>query len=190
MANVAVSLAMESTYIPFERPPDPQTLWTVIPRGLRGFQKFAVVTAKPVNDTETIAVTGTLPANFAYIFAGISFRLSQDVANDWTKSYSLNLQSWYQGKTGLSSNWLFPFEVLGLDDEVLGNGTGSYDHLPKYPMWAPRGSSGILINITAFNKGAAVGTAGTFVVTVNFWEFDLEQARKFPINTPFPTHSR
>ena len=113
MANVAVSVNMTSTYIPFERPSDPQSLWTVIPRGLRGFRSFAILAAKPMGDTETVAMLGTLPANYAYIFSGIHFRLSQDRANDWNKSYSMNLDSWYQGQEGLGANWLFGFDELG-----------------------------------------------------------------------------
>ncbi len=190
MANVAMTVAMLPTHIPFERPTDPATLWSVIPRGLRGFQKFSAVTAKPLNDTETVNLTGTLPANFAYIFAGITFRLSQDVANDWNKSYSLKLDNWYQGIAGLSTNWLFPFDELGLNGAVIASGSASYDHVPKSPMWAARETSGISVSIGALNEGAAEGAAGTMVITCQFWEFDLEQVRKYPINSPIPTHSR
>lgn len=191
MANVDVTIAMDPTYQPYERPPDPATLWTAIPRGLRGFVvELGILTAKPVNDTETLALTATLPANFAYVFAEISLRLSQDRADDWRAEYTMNLQSWYQGLTGVSTSFTYPFQVHGLSLDERANGHQSMDHCPRAPMWAPRGSSGILINITAANSKAAAAAAGTLSAYVNFWEFDLEQARKYPINAPIPTHSR
>ena len=193
MANVAVSIAMDPTYLPYERPSDPATLWTAIPRGLRGFiVELGILAAKPVNDTETLALTATLPANFAYVMAEISLRLSQDVASDWQASYTLNLQNWYQGFLGVSTNWNIFFDNNS-------GGTGAPDTrgnpfrqpvIPTQPMWAPKGTSGILINITTKNLQAAVGAAGTISAYINFWEFDLEQVKKFPINTPIPTHAR
>ncbi len=190
MANVAVSIAMTPTYQPFERPPDPAVLWSVIPRGLRGFiVPLGTLTAKPVNDTETFSLTGTLESKFAYVLAEISLRLTQDRAQDWDAEYSLNLQNFYQGNVTLSQNWNFDFLPFGLGSLALGNGPVP-PRMPRAPMWAPKGTAGILIDITGFNAAAAVAAAGTISGYINFWEFDREQARKFPINTPFPTTSR
>lgn len=192
MANVAVTFEMDPTYIPYERPPDPQTLWSVIPRGLRGFiVELGILAAKPNADTESLTLTGTLPANFAYIFSEIHLRLSQDRAADWQTVLSLNLQNWYQGFLGVSSTWNF---VLGstasidLDARAMSAGPGA--RTPKGLMWAPRGTSGIQVRMNAANTNATVATAGTISAYINFWEFDLEQARKFAINSPIPTHSR
>ena len=193
MANVAVTIAMEPTYLPYERPPDPQTLWSAIPRGFRGLvAESEILAAKPVNDTETLALTGTLPANFAYIFADISLRLTQNRAFDWHNEYTLNLQNYYQGSVSLSSNWNFTFSnnAGGVAGDTRGAGFQSGYSYPKSIMWAPRGTAGILVNITCRNLGANAATAGNISAYINFWEFDLEQARKYPINAPFPTHSR
>lgn len=190
MANVEVAIAMTPTYLPFERPPDRAALWSAIPRGLRGFViPSATLTAKPVNDTETFVLSGTLGPNFAYILAEISVRLAQDRAQDWEREYSLNLQNFYQGNVALSQNWNFPFSTIGLGSLALGNGPAAV-RMPMAPITAPRGTAGVLISITGFNDAAAVAAAGVIACYINFWEFDLEQARKYPINAPLPTHSR
>lgn len=192
MANVAVAIDMDATYLPYERPPQPQTLWTAIPRGLRGFiVELGTLTAKPVNDTETLVLSGILPANFAYVLSEISLTIFQDEADDWQGAYTLNLQNWYQGFLGVSTNWTIGFSnIAALGGGSKTNGRDTLDYLPRGPMWAPRGTSGIQITIQTFNSQAAVAAAGTVSAYINFWEFDLEQARKYPINAPIPVHSR
>lgn len=190
MANVATTIEMDPTYRPFERPPDPQALWSVVPRGLRGFVvPFSIIDAKPVNDTQTLTLNGQLPPNYAYIFAAIGMRIAQDRLRDWTDVYTMNLQSWYEGRTAISMSWNFSRGDSGL---VINESTNESPlrTVPNQPMWAPATSSGIQIIISTFNDAATVAGAGNVSFFMNFWEFDLEQVRKFPINTPFPTHSR
>jgi len=193
MSVVAVVIPMEPTYLAYERPPDASTLWSAIPRGLRGFVVgTGILAAKPLNDTETLSLTGTLPANFAYIFSDISLRLSQDKAYKWGAEYTLSLQSYYQGMTAVISNWNFDFarEEDRTTAGTRGGGAQAGYSYPKNIIWAPRGSSGILINIHNANLNSEEALAGTVSCYINFWEFDLEQARKFPLNSPFPVHSR
>jgi len=194
MATVATVIAMAPTYVPYERPPDPATLWSAVPRGLRGFQvATGIVEAKPINDDQTLQLTGTLPANFAYVFAEIAFKLDQDQANFWTPKYTLNLQNYYQGSTALSMTWIFSLITHPLGAQIASGGVEApllTVGLPKAPMWAPKGSSGILISMQARNGTATAALSGTVDAYINFWEFDLEQIRKYPINAPIPVHSR
>lgn len=192
MANVAVAIAMDPTYLAYERPPDLSALWTAIPRGLRGFVvETGALAAKPVGDTQTLNLSATLPGNFAYVFAEIALTVRQDVMLNWSSEYSLNLQNFYQGgHLGLAMNYQFDFTPFGLLTDGRGVGHNAIDQTPRSPMWAPRGTSGILIDISAFNPNGDVGAAGTVNAYISFWEFDLEQVRKFPINSPIPTHSR
>lgn len=191
MANVSVIFQMTAQYLPFERPPDPRTLWTAIPRGLRGFVvEDGTLPLKPVNDTETLHLQATLPGNFAYVFAGMSLSLRQDRAGDWFSKYTLSLTDYHQGSLVLRNSWNFEFTTsanLPVDRKCDGGGP---DRVPRQPMWAGRGSSGISIAIDTFNATATVATSGFVNCFINFWEFDLEQARKYPINTPIPTQSR
>ncbi len=188
---------MSPTYLPYERMSDPAALWTAVPRGLRGFiSNTEALDLKPVNDQQILNLTGTLPANFAYVFANIHLTISQNKAGNWTDTYTLNLQNWYQGILAQSETWNLPFSdgLIGGpssgDPQEKNSASGSLDYLPAQPMWAPRGTSGILIVMNAENLVGAAATAGTVNAHINFWEFDLEQVRKYPINTPIPVHAR
>jgi len=192
-ALVTTNITMQPTYLPYERPPDPAALWSAIPRGLRGgIVSGAALDVKPTSDQQLLTISLTLPAQFAYVFAGIQLGINIDVANDWEGKYIFNLQQYYQGLS-LSSSWNLPLEQAlksNLGGETRASGAHSMDTLPSFPIYAPRGSSGILISIQAGNANNAAGSAGTVDAFINFWEFDLEQIRKYPINSPIPTHSR
>ncbi len=187
---------MTPTYLPYERPPDNFALWTAIPRGLRGFKvETGVLDAKPVNDQQLLTLSATLPSNFAYVFAEVHLQIAQNRAGDWSDLYHLNLQNFYQASIALSATWIMPWNdglvsTLGQPATTKATSAHSMDSLPKQPMWTPRGASGVLISIQAQNQNATVTTAGTVNAYIAFWEFDLEQTRKFPINSPIPTHSR
>ena len=184
MANVAVAIAMAPTYLPYERPPDVIALWSAIPRGLRGFVvDFGTITAKPINDTETLSLSGTLSPNFGYVFADIAVSLRQDVATAWDSEYTLNLQSYYQGGAhggALSMDWNFDLSLVGLLGDRRAQGHTAIDQTPRQPMWAPATSSGIQVVISMFNSAAPAGAIGNVSAYINFWEFDLEQIRNFP----------
>lgn len=191
MAIVTTTINMTPTYQPFERPSDREALWSAIPRGLRGFVvEAAALDAKPLNDDQQLILLGTLPSNFAYIFAEIGLRILVDVAAAWDTEYTLILQDFYQGRADVIQQWNFDFASSNLQRTARGQGHTAAQQVPKQPMWSPRDSAGILINIATFNAADPVGAAGTVWANINFWEFDLEQAKKYPINTPFPVHAR
>jgi len=192
MATVIQTQVMTPSFVPYERPPQPDTLWSAIPRGL---QSFIVDTQqldlKAINDTQILQLTGTLPPNFGYVMSDANASISQDQADDWQPSVSLNLQNFYRApvniSVGLSSNWLQAFRQ-GL--------TTSTRHLeqiqpwPAFPIIGSTDTTGALIVITMINSQAAAAAVGTINAFIAFWQFDLEQIRKFPINSPIPTHSR
>lgn len=188
MATVNTTINMVPSYQPFERPPDPVALWTAIPRGLRGFVvQSDDLDAKPVNDTQVLTFLAELPAGFGYVFAEVGLRLSQNRAADWDKKFQLNLQNFHQGKT-ISISYMYTLALTALGSE-LGVTLQSTDKMPKSVLWAPAGAS-IEIQIIMINTNATVAAAGSVACFIDFWEFDLEQIRKFPINTPLPIHSR
>ncbi len=189
MAVVTDTIAMDPTYLPYERPPDTGALWTAIPRGLRGFQTFSALSSKPINDDQIFNLQGTLSPNYAYVFAEMGVLMTQDAATQWADEVTLNLQNWYQGFLALSMTWQYQFldHGLGFQQKCLG---GPLNWVPRAPMWSPKDVSGILINISAFNPNDPAANAGTVTAYINFWEFDLEQARKFPVNAPVPVHAR
>lgn len=193
MALVIQTKLLTPSYVPYERPSQPATLWTAIPRGLQSFISAGTqLEAKPVNDTFILSMTATLPPNFAYVMADINVTISQDRAVDWDNKLNLNLQNFYRANEslalGLSGNYGFEFPTMAIDNtqrNILVN-----QALPGFPIVGTQGTSGAQIVVTAWNSNVTVAATGTIDAFVSFWQFDLEQIRKYPINSPIPVHSR
>lgn len=201
MAVVATTIAMTSTYRPFERPPEALTLWTAIPRGLQSFVvDGTALDAKPAADQQTLTLTATLPPNFGYVLMDYSVSIAQDAAENWADEMNLNLQNFYIApetlSLGISQTWTdtFPTQGPALGALSIANVRNTRHlagfPLPSFPMYAPVGASGILVRLSGHNDNADVATAGVVNAYIAFWQFDLEQIRKFPINSPSPIHSR
>jgi len=184
-----------SSYVPYERPPQPMTLWSAIPRGLQTFfLAAATLDAKAINDDFLLSIRATIPPNFAYVMNEVSWTISQDRALDWEDVCLLNLQNFYRGldlNNPVSGNWMNPTQSLdqgGVSDvRTMGNGTLNW---PTSPMIGTASTTGIQINFQAINGAAAAAAAGTVDFFISFWQFDLEQIRKYPINSPQPVHAR
>lgn len=195
MAIDTQTIAMTGSYVPYERPPQPLTLWSAIPRGIQSFiVPTAALDAKALNDSMILALTATLPPNFGYVMADIMVTIAQDEANDWNNVLIFNLQNFYRAppslSIGLSATWLANFsnQADGLLRAL--RGVESQGSWPTFPLIGSEDTSGVQVRITITNPAAAATTAGTVNAFVSFWQFDLEQIRKYPINSPFPTHSR
>ncbi len=183
---------MTASYVPYERPPQNLTLWSAIPRGL---QSFIVDTQqldlKAVNDVQQLNLTATLPPNFGYVMVDMNFSITQDRAVDWQANTNLNLQNYYRAplniSVGVSTTW---------SQSLLPGLTDSSRHyvkvqpFPAFPIIGAQGTTGVLVVINGRNNQAAAAAVGTVNAFISFWQFDLEQIRKFPINSPTPTHPR
>jgi len=193
MAVVVTTIAMDGSYIPYERPPQTVTLWSVIPRGL---QSFIVATgtldAKPINDDQVLALTAILPPNFGYLFADFALQIDQNRAQDWNDNVSLNLQNFYRAPLNTSvalqmtSTTSFPVDGLLTSRRSSSEKRSAF----SFPIIGAPGTSGVQIGIGASNGVDTAALAGTVNSYISFWQFDLEQIRKHPINTPFPTNAR
>lgn len=188
MAQVTTAISFVGSFQPFERPPQAVALWTAIPRGLQSFTATGVLDAKPINDTQLLTITATLPPNFGYVFADVALEVTQDVAAAWDQAFILNLQSFYRGGVpGLSITAPLASQVGGFDTvRAFADKTGAF----SFPIVGNKGSSGVLINLQATNQAAPAGAAGGINAYISFWQFDLEQLFKYPINSPIPTNAR
>ncbi len=191
MALVIQTEAATETYIPYERPPDNFALWSAIPRGLVSFLvDTQQLDLKPVNDTFLLNITGTLGGNFGYVMMDANLTLNQDRAADWEKFCNFGLQNYYRAplnlSLGVSSNWVQDMVTFSGSTNLMAQ-TQAW---PTFPIIGTPGSSGIQMTMSAFNATATAAAVGTMNFYASFWQFDLEQIRKFPINSPIPTHSR
>ncbi len=193
MAIVLQTIAMTDVWTPYERPPQPFTLWSAIPRALQSFVVAATeMDAKPLNDDYIINLTATLPPNFGYVMNSAAMMIDVDRAADFRPDVLFNLQNFYRApidvSVALSMTWRQPAPISGLP--TTNRSTEVSQPWPSYPMEAPRGVSGILVSMTMTNDNNTAMAAGVVNAYVSFWQFDLEQLRKYPINSPSPVHSR
>jgi len=197
MALVTQTIAADQLYVPYERPPQALTLWSAIPRGIFTLSSNAGLTTKPINDDFTVIINGTLPPNYGYVFESIHFSIQQDVAGSWGATVLLNLQNFFRGlPVGINANLVFPFvntDRSGTTSCIAFNsgssGVGTSD-VPTFPLVAPEGTSGVLTSFSGFNNQNPASSGGTLHYWLSFWQFDLEQIRKYPINSPLPVQAR
>jgi len=194
MALDTQTISMLSDYVPYERPPDNVTLWSAIPRGMFTFYtRNTQLDAKALNDEMLLSLTGTLPPNFAYVMAYANFSIAQDEAIDWINRVNLNLQSFYRlnrfgDAFALAGNYVQEFPINDVIDT--GRAISVINPWPTFPIMAPPTASGILLNFSTGNAGTQATTAGVVDAFLGFWQFDLEQIRKFTINSPLPVQLR
>jgi len=195
MADDFQVVAMEGAYLPYERPPQPQTLWSAIPRGLQSFVVATVaLDAKALNDRAFLNLNATLPPNFGYVMADMMVTISQDNAADWDGLCNLSLQNFYRvpsdTSVALRGGYMSGFTGSAVRETRTMTRTENSTPFPTFPIIGVHGTSGILISIGMVNSAAAAATQGTINAYISFWQFDLEQIRKYPINAPIPVHSR
>jgi len=193
MATVNTALNMVRDYVPYERPPQPDTLWTAIPRGLQsGIINNGTLDAKPINDDQILTCTLTLPANFGYVMADSALTIDQNRAGDWENWVNVRLLNFYRGANANIQSFSADYRQELQDNRgfLLSASMSIVQPWPTFPIVSPSGTSPIIVVMKAQNIQAAASTAGTVMAFVSFWQFDLEQIRKFPINSPIPTHNR
>ncbi len=192
MALDIQTIAMTGVYVPYERPPQNITLWSAIPRGLASFViDGQALDAKALNDEALLNLQGTLPPNFAYVMQDMNVTIAQDLAENWSTFINLNLQNFYRSPetlhVALAGNWVQDF--LGAAQDASTRASSQRQPYPSFPLLGVN-AAGVQINISTFNNVAAAAAAGVVNAFISFWQFDLEQIRKYPINSPIPTQSR
>lgn len=194
MALVTQTELLTASYVPYERPPQPQTLWTAIPRGLTSFQFSGQLDAKGIGDSALLKIVGILPANFGFVMNDLHWNIDVDVAADWNAKTSLKLRTFYRGETavGLTGYWGHGTTVVVKNNTVRSLvASSNTEPWPSFPLVSDPGSPGIQWDFQAWNGDTVnAGAIGVLNFWISFWQFDLEQIRKYPINSPLPTHAR
>lgn len=192
MALVIQTIIPVESYVPYERPPQPAALWTAIPRGLLSFVVDSQqLDLKPINDTFLLQINATLPPQFAYVMTDCNFTLAGAIdLSKFDNSVNLNLQNFFRTTVGLSvglnGNWRQDFFNTNLSNQL--RVMQKAQEWPNEVLLAPSGTTGVLTSFTATNQDAGATVAGTVNYYISFWQFDLEQIRKFPINSAVRTY--
>lgn len=161
---------------------------TLVPRGVRRFQFQDDTSAKPINDQQNIFLTASLPEGFAYIIQRFTWHYSIGVT-DWDDQIELRLLNHIPGGEIGSAEFMFLTTAV-----MAGAGVAAaralvapFSDLRMFtsPMWAPE-VGGFSFRVFATNTGAPATSAGFIISHVEFLEYDLTQAQRFPVNTPIP----
>jgi len=198
MAVVTQTVTPSRSYTPFEGPSEAQRNWSSIPRGMTRFNNLGptvALQAKPVNDSIDLQFTCSLPAGFAYVFSYLSFELQVDTASDWDVFCTCTIFNGIPGGPAGS----FPRAVCAMPlvpdivandprrilDYSLGD-VSEWFHTPTIGQGA--GASTFLLNY--HNSAAAVQAAGVIRFHAGFYQYELNQAVRFPLNYPLPVGQR
>lgn len=196
MAAVAQNVAPDRSYSPFEGMSEAQRLVTAVPRGLVRFDVETTLSAKPVNDSIDLQFTCSLPGGFAYIISSLNFEIEVDTATDW----DANCQARVFNGLGNGAPTNFQFGVFNM-----ANNPGSVAEDPRRVLnfqlgtlreWWPNpivrspGASGASFLINYHNSAAAVQAAGALSFHMAIYQYELNQALRFPLNSPVPVGIR
>ncbi len=180
---------MTGSYTPFERPPEAQTLHSLIPRGLRRFFLQRVSSAKPINDDYQMLLTATLPDSFAYSISKFDFRWEADTASDIQLLAQTRLFNHIPGQPlGSVQTMAHPLLFFATDVNYV---TAVDPDLTQFiaPFWSTH-SGAVTWRLEARNFNDPAMAIGFFFCHVEFYEYDLVQAQRYWINTPVPVSIR
>jgi len=186
---------LERTYSPFEGMTEAQRLVTAVPRGLVRFFSNVALDAKPVNDTIILNITGSLPSGFAYIQSSLSFEFRCDRAGDWDGSTRYRI---FNGlPVGVAGNeqvatfaMASHFLSTTVNSRILHFQQGTIrDYFPQ-PLVQTKGALGMSFTLEAGNDVATAQAAGTMFFNAAFYQYELNQAVRFPLNFPIPVGAR
>jgi len=196
VAVVTQAISPARTYSPFEGMSEQQRLYNAVPRGLVRFAATNALTAKPVNDSIDFQATCSLPDGFAYIVSSLSFDIRVDTATDWDANCTVigfnTLPNSIPGNNQIAvfamSN--IPQDVAEDPRRTLNYSLGDIRTWFPQPLVKPPGATGMSMLLQYHNSAAAVQAAGQITFNLAAYQYELNQAVRFPLNSPFPVGIR
>lgn len=192
-AIVTDNLDYLESYQPFERPPDPVTLYSLIPRGLRRFFLATAISAKPINDQINVFITATLPPNFAYILSRFNLTVSGDRATDWEEDMGLRMLNHIPGQPLGTSEQVSVFaKFIAATGNPNRTATEVQQAISQFagPFWATATGGSATFRVDMTNTEATAAAAAFVITHCEFLEYDLTQAQRYYVNTPYPVMQR
>lgn len=197
MAVVTVNNTAVFSRTPFIKPPDLDREFTAMPRAVVNFTlpPTTVMTAKPINDQETMIITLPIPAEFVYRLVDVSVTVFQDVADAWQPFGYIEITNGVRGLPlgSVQQHAVTLDQPLRTVPRVLPfsfwNATSTGRRLPNYLIQAVDGNAPT-VTFKAINVATPAGAEGTLNCRFAFFEYDIEQAQRFPLHWPTVVLSR
>lgn len=196
MALVNQVVSGVRAYVPLEGMSEAQRLVSAAPRGLVRFSFTAALTAKPINDDYNLQITCSLPLNFAYVLSSMSYSIQVDTATDFNAVAKVRV---FNGLAHLppGNTQSLPLDMSNYNDA----GTGAPERIANFslgelrswfpnPIWAPANASGMSFILNHDNGADPAAAAGLINFFATFYQYELNQAVRFPLNFPFPVGVR
>ncbi len=197
MALVTQTITPARSYSPFEGMSEAQRLVTSVPRGMVRFFTDVAVSAKPVNDDLVLNITGSLPQNFAYILNSVSWNIVVDRAADFFDVTRFRIFNGLPNGTNGSEQVatfnlsdVSPTAAIIANQRVLNFSLGTVTSWFPNVLIPPGPSQAMSFTLSAFNAENTVQAAGTQSFSASFYQYELNQAVRFPLNHPIPVGIR
>lgn len=169
----------------WEVPQDQILNMSPIPRGLRLYQGNQAIAALGANDETSVVITLTFPTAFQYLpkSLGIMFQ-SDDTTTEFQDIGTMEYRPGANQSLGIRMNF-----ALFSDGAGIRLGIQSIQNYRPEGTWrrwinGPDGDTLVLMIADISND---TSTAGDIAWVGEFWEYDIEQCLKWPVNTPAPT---
>ncbi len=197
MALVTQNITPVRLFSPFEGMSEAQRLVTSVPRGMVRFFSDEALDAKPINDDLVVNITGSLPPAFAYVLSSLSYQLTDDRAEDFTAVTRFRifngLPNGIPGNEQVATFNLTSFApgaLISTPQRFLDFSLGSVREWFPQPLVRTQGATGISFTLQLGNGNNTAAAAGTQFFNCAFYQYELNQAVRFPLNSPFPVGIR
>lgn len=196
MAVVTQAPQVRVDYSPFEGMNEASRLWSAVPRGLLRFNSITALAAKPVNDSIDLTFTCSLPSGFAYVLSTLSFEIGVDTASDWDAVARGRV---FNGlpNAPIGNIQVAPFAMSNVPNTVAGDpqrvlnfSLGCLGDWYSGVIVRPPAAVGHSFILQYHNSAAAVQAAGTISFNLSVYQYELNQAQRFPLNFPTPVGRR
>ncbi len=196
MAVVTQGVTPDRSYSPFEGMSEAQRLVTAVPRGIVRFHSGIALAGKPVDDSVDLTFTCALPLAFAYVWSSLSFEIIVDTASDWDSTCrvrannSLPAVALGNDQVATFGMQLQPSTVAGDPSRILNYQLGDVRTWFPQPLVGTPKALGMNLVLQYHNSAAAVGGAAVVNFNLALYQYELNQAVRFPLNSPFPVGIR
>lgn len=175
--------------------PEAQRLVSAVPRGLVRFTTADALAAKPVNDSIDLTLSCSLPPGFAYVLSALAFEIIVDTATDWDPLCRFFIFSGIPN-IPVASRQSSAYDmktvdgVVGADvNRILSFNEGNVRDWYPNPIFRTD-SAAISAQLQYHNSAAAVGAAGLINFHLSFYQYEINQALRYPLNFPLPVGIR
>lgn len=181
---VTVADAGDST-LRWEIPPGAVLDHTPVPRGIRRYIGTAQIAALGAGDETNFNLTFTYPVQYNYLPKSLTIWFSSDdLTTEFSNFGSLEYRPTTSSSLGTRRNYALVCEGAAFRAAVR-----SEQYFSPRGTWKEwiSGPDVDVIQIFLADISGDTSTAGDVSWFAEFWEYDIEQCLKWPVNTPQPT---